>query len=630
MVLSVTNDPSTSPSKAVLVNASVVEMPTSPTYDSGPTIVELPPKKALLSAIHSLDQCRMAQLGGVAAALILMVFLLLVLPSVNIVLSAAGITIVTGAFLRDQIVSEWRKERYDRILAIITAMLLVTSSLSLATYANMGLNEGSIYKGAARIIDYDDTVYTNSADEMITRIDLQVSWGGSWGCPLMDKTCYAVVQGALCEQREDRAVRKLSAVEEDDQIIYNDDGKREEVHTTTYTDDESEMDIVDTVEDDDKETDEVMVETVDNADGTTSVIDYEVIETDDAEIVDGVSIYYNADGSIAESTLTEFDESADGSTVEEEVDVVYEEENGIDEIVEEEVYYSNSDGSVVDVVENVDYQNVNGTDEIVEEELYYENADGSKEDFVEDIDYTNVDGKEEDKEVEMYDETTDTSGNVVDEETDYENVDGVYEEVGHYYEKENPDDDGSDSDNNNDDQKDEVEELEEELEEEKDKNQELENEVDEENEEIIDEEEELDNVEDSYYDSVYGFSDDSFEDDYWSGNNWDDTWGDYECQELFEKDLNSIDYDPNVPPGDDDSPFVNIYGKCNTCDAYLVDYFSTEHFNNIKSYEKKGLGYGILGLLSLILTVTIALRQSKKPQKEREFGLIPNGNSTVV
>jgi len=609
MVLSV-DDPITEKggTRAVIVNASVVQMP-SPTSDSGLTSLTLteerPPKA---SAIQSLEQCKMAELLGAALALTLMIYLLLVfLPSGNTLLSVIGITCVTGAFLKDQIKSEWRKERYDRILTIITLMLFIASGLSLATYAKMGIAEGSIYKGAARIVGYDDTEYTNSADKMITRIDLQVSWGGAWGCPLMDKTCYAVVQGALCEQKDDRA---LQEDQEDDTTTVDGSGNEEEIHTSTYTDDESKETIVSTVEYDDAGGfEEELQDTEQNEDGTSSSF-VDEFDSNGDEVVMGA--YYNADGTLADSEFVIVEEDdGDGSEIYEEEDIEYEKEDGADVIASSTIYYENSEGVEEDIVDNFDYKNVNGTEELVS--------------------------------IEEYDETIDANGNDVDEETDYEVKDGVDTVVDQHSVTENVDDTEEDSVSNNDGQyddgqddgqNDEVEVLEEELKEEDEENEELEDEVEEEeeeNEELEDEEEELeDEEEELYYDSVYGFNDDNFEDDYWSGNNWDETWGDYQCQELFEKDLPSIEYDPNTPPGDDESPFVNIYGKCNSCDAYLIDYFSTEHFNDIKAYETKGLYYGLLGMLSLILTVLHSCRQSKKPAKERELGLIPNENSTIV
>ena len=79
-------------------------------------------------------------------------------------------------------------------------------------------------------------------------------------------------------------------------------------------------------------------------------------------------------------------------------------------------------------------------------------------------------------------------------------------------------------------------------------------------EELYDEEEE-----------IYSFDDDMYYDEYWGQTSWDDVWGEYACEDLFDSDIGGQTYDQNDPPGSDEWPFVNIYGNCDTCDAYIVD-----------------------------------------------------------
>lgn len=45
-----------------------------------------------------------------------------------------------------------RRQRLDRIAAIITLIFLSASFMSLASYARQSLNEGEIYQGQARIV----------------------------------------------------------------------------------------------------------------------------------------------------------------------------------------------------------------------------------------------------------------------------------------------------------------------------------------------------------------------------------------------------------------------------------------------------------------------------------------------
>ena len=57
------------------------------------------------------------------------------------------------------------------------------------------------------------------------------------------------MQGALCKQKDDRALRELDeSQQEDDQVIYDEDGSEPTVHTSTYIDGDAEETEVDTIE----------------------------------------------------------------------------------------------------------------------------------------------------------------------------------------------------------------------------------------------------------------------------------------------------------------------------------------------------------------------------------------------
>ncbi len=62
----------------------------------------------------------------------------------------------------------------------MTLMLYAAASLSLCTYASVGIREGTIYEGRARIVGYDTSIYETNDGEA-TRMDLEVAWGGDWG-----------------------------------------------------------------------------------------------------------------------------------------------------------------------------------------------------------------------------------------------------------------------------------------------------------------------------------------------------------------------------------------------------------------------------------------------------------------
>ena len=133
----------------------------------------------------------------------------------------------------------------------------------------------------------------------------------------------------------------------------------------------------------------------------------------------------------------------------------------------------------------------------------------------------------------------------------------------------------------------------------------------------------------SYYNSQYAFDDDNFQDDWWSSS-WTDVWGEYACNDLFDSDLEDQTYDVNEPPGNDDWPFVNIYGSCTRCEAYLVDYYSTEHFNTIKAYQTHAKIYAGWGSFGLVLTIGLVIKQWLHPADSNQMGLLMNEGGNMV
>jgi hypothetical protein len=118
--------------------------------------------------------------------------------------------------------------------------------------------------------------------------------------------------------------------------------------------------------------------------------------------------------------------------------------------------------------------------------------------------------------------------------------------------------------------------------------------------------------------NVYG--DDYWDDDY----DWDSVWGDYACEDLFDTDLEGLEYDAQYAPGNDGYPFVYIYGSCSKCEAYLVDYYATEHFQDIKNYQTQGFKYAMCAIISLAVTAVFAVKQRLRPAQSNEVVLLTN------
>lgn len=364
-------------------------------------------------------------------ALSLLTYLLLVVSSANFLLSLLGVACVVGISLAQQIGEELRRQRTDRIAAIVTFIFFAASFMSLATYANMSIQQGEIYEGKARIIGFDSEDFDNSKGDGITRSNLEVAWGGEWGCPQVDgKQCTARVKGAMCESEE---------------------------------------------EDDDKRR-----------------------------------------------------------------------------------FLSNNFGRFLNNNNNKnDENNGAGDDALAEEEQ-------ENEDLEEDLE----------------------------------------------------------------DEEEEVQEEEEEVEEEEEENEELEEEVEEYEEYAEELEEDVIDMEENGY--TYYYDDDLYEDSYWDDQDWGSVWGEYACYDLFDYDMSGSTYNADEKPGDDDWPFINIYGNCKTCDAYIVDYWSTEHYQQLYSYKTQGRNYLIFSFLGLGLTALLHFKHRMDPIAEGELELLPHDGGAMA
>lgn len=355
-----------------------------------------PEKKAdeVVSGRMVVTTGRKVLMMGIIALIVLLSYTMLVLSEANSFFLWLPMSAILIILLYSHIQDEVRRQRLDRLSAILSFVLLLTMALQLAVYAYRGVTEGQVHEGKARIIGYDMDQYDQGqGKDTVTRTDLTVAWGGSWGCPNHPDTyCEATLHGTLCETEEENR-RRLA---------------------------------------------------------------------DDADAA--------------------------------------EQEN---EELEEEV-------------EEMEEEN---------EELEEEN-----EELEEDVEY-----EEE----------------VIEEYADYD------------------------------------EELEEELE------------------------------------YTYYYDDDIYEDMYWDEQDWESIWGEYACADLFSADLAEQEaYDPDQPAGEDDWPFVNIYGDCKTCHADIVNFYSTQYYQSVQDYKKAARNYGLAAGLSFVITLLLVAKQRFNPTADKEIELL--------
>lgn len=401
---------------------------------------------------------------GTTGTIVLLIYLLLVLPNNSKHLdwlAWIGLGCVFVIALRSQIAEEVRRERVDRLFYLVTIALFVAMALNFATYANLKRNEGYIYRGPARIVGYDSEQYANNKDDKVTRTDLEVAWGGSWGCPKSpsdNNKCQGFVQGALCESEE-------------------------------------------------KDTNNGNVRKIEQS------------QTSNANATNAPGNVTNAE--VSDSAVTS-STNADS---------------------QQQVQATSSLGNNSNIV--------NGTSQDLEQQL---NDEQSKNEQLE-------------KENEYLEQQNEQLKNDINKN----NQD--YTLPPDDYTINIPTDDAG-----------------------------------------------------SY---TFNYDDDFYYAGYWDQQDWTSIWGEYACYDLFETDLASMQdtYDADTPPGSDNWPFINIYGNCLTCEAYIIDYFSTEHFQSIELYKVAGRNYGLSALASLLVSMILYTRQRRRPSRESEMGLMPTDES---
>jgi hypothetical protein len=97
----------------------------------------------------------------------------------------------------------------------------------------------------------------------------------------------------------------------------------------------------------------------------------------------------------------------------------------------------------------------------------------------------------------------------------------------------------------------------------------------------------------------------------------------YSCQDLFDADVGASTYDPNTPAGgDDDWPFVYIYGSCKTCEAYILDYFAEEAFEEVEEYKTQAVIYLAGALAGFLASFFAYVTYRVMPTAENEIELL--------
>lgn len=202
-----------------------------------------------------LTQYRRIVLMLTVGIITILVYLILVFSNAPSWLEWVGMVIVLGLLGPIlQYGDEIRRNRYDRLGLMITLVLVLATGLNLAVYAANQYADEDIYKGPARIIDYQDDNYNNAEGDTVTRTDLMVSWGGPWGCPHNpNQYCEAAVPGALCDSSSTYSTRLL----QDENADGGDDGAADGEQAADGNENDDAVNNGDAAPDDDAATDDV-------------------------------------------------------------------------------------------------------------------------------------------------------------------------------------------------------------------------------------------------------------------------------------------------------------------------------------------------------------------------------------
>jgi hypothetical protein len=101
---------------------------------------------------------------------------------------------------------------------------------------------------------------------------------------------------------------------------------------------------------------------------------------------------------------------------------------------------------------------------------------------------------------------------------------------------------------------------------------------------------------------------------------------------LFDGDTQGETYDATIKPGQDgdDWPYINIYGSCKTCEAYILDYFAEEAFEAVDDYKKQAILFLTGALASFVLSIVGYVKYKVAPTNENELDLLGSDGGVLA
>ena len=102
------------------------------------------------------------------------------------------------------------------------------------------------------------------------------------------------------------------------------------------------------------------------------------------------------------------------------------------------------------------------------------------------------------------------------------------------------------------------------------------------------------------------------------------------CEDLFDEDTYGQNYDASTPAGTDDYPNINIYGSCKTCEAYILDYFAEEAFEEVEDYKTQAFLYATAALAGFTVSFVWFLKYKVSPTAENEIELLGSDGGVIA
>lgn len=99
---------------------------------------------------------------------------------------------------------------------------------------------------------------------------------------------------------------------------------------------------------------------------------------------------------------------------------------------------------------------------------------------------------------------------------------------------------------------------------------------------------------------------------------------------MFDEDAADLNYDASIEAGKDGYPYVNIYGSCKTCEAYILDYFAEEAFESVEEHKKMAVLYMTGAIFGFILSFLSFIKYKVRPPAENEIELLDTDSGVMA